>query len=77
MTAFSLFLIVLYVHLLLRILFAGVLLGELVLLDGDVHRTQIGLNAPLFVLGAFLDDPVVGADGQSRLGRGDYSPLPV
>jgi len=50
--------------LLLRILVAGVLLCELVLINDDIHRPQIGFDAALFVLCALLDDPVIGTDGQ-------------
>lgn len=53
--------------LLLRILARSILLGELVFLDGDIHRLEIGLHAALLVLGALLDDPVIRADDEIHI----------
>ena len=53
--------------LLLRILARSVLLGELVLLNGDIHRLEVGFHAALLVLGALLDNPVIGADDKIHI----------
>ena len=53
--------------LLLWIFARSVLLGELVFLDGDIHRLEVGLHATLLVLGALLDDPVIRADDEIHI----------
>ena len=53
--------------LLLRILARSILLSELILFDGDIHRLEVGLHTALLVLGALLDDPVIGADDEIHI----------